>query len=294
MKTTGRARGVPESTIRRHRDTKVEEPGVIKVGPKSPTLNPAVEMAICTHLKRMEAALFGLTTVDARRLAYSVAEKLGVRHPFSHATKMAGYDWLRGFLTRHPDLSVRIPQATNLARAVGFNRVKVAEFFQAYRGRLGKHTFTESKIWNMNETGITNVHVPGKVIATKGVRQVGKVTSGERGATVTSICAMSASGLFLPPMLIFPRKRMLDQLMIGAPAQSVGFCSPNGWTDCDLFVKWLQHFVSITNASTDNPQVIILDGHNSHKSLEAITFAVEHGIHLITLPPHCNPPRCSP
>ena len=146
MKTAGRARGVPESTIRRHRDTKVEEPGVIKVGPKSPTLNPAVEMAIYNHLKRMEAALFGLTTVDAHRLAYSVAEKLGVRHPFSHATKMAGYDWLRGFLTRHPDLSVRIPQATNLARAVGFNRVKVAEFFQAYRGLLGKHTFTESKI----------------------------------------------------------------------------------------------------------------------------------------------------
>ena len=81
-----------------------------------------------THLKRIKAALFGLPTVDARRLAYSVAEKLGVRHPFSHVTKMAGYDWLRGFLTRHPDLSVRIPQATNLARAVGFNRVKVAEF----------------------------------------------------------------------------------------------------------------------------------------------------------------------
>ena len=66
MKTAGRARGVPESTIRRHRDSKVEEPGVIKFGHKSPTLNPAVEMAIYNHLKRMEAALFGLTTVDAR------------------------------------------------------------------------------------------------------------------------------------------------------------------------------------------------------------------------------------
>ena len=32
----------------------------------------------------------------------------------------------------------------------------------------------------MDETGITNVHVPGKVIASKGVRQVGKMTSGEQ------------------------------------------------------------------------------------------------------------------
>ena len=88
---------------------------------------------------------------------------------------------------------------------------------------------------------------------------------------------MSASGHFLQPMLIFPRKRMLEQLMTGAPARSVGFCSPNGWTDSDLSMKWLQHFVSITNASTSTLQVVILDGHNSHKSLEAITFAMEHG-----------------
>ena len=132
------------------------------------------------------------------------------------------------------------------------------------------------------------MYTPRKVIATKGVRQVGKMTSGERGATVTVICAMSASGQFLPPMMIFPRKRMLDQLMRGAPAQSVGVCSTNGWTDCDLFVKWLEHFVKMTNASRATPQLIIIDGHNSHKSLEAITFAVEHGIHLITLPPHCT------
>ena len=196
---------------------------------------------------------------------------------------MAGYDWLRGFSTRHTDLSVRIPQGTSLARAVGFNRIKVGQFFEAYRDLLGKHTFTESAIWNMDETGITNVHVPGKVIATKGARQVGKMMSGRRGATVTSICAS-----FFPPMLIFPRKRMLEQLMIGAPARSVGFCSPNGWTDSDLFVKWLQHFMSITNASTATSQVVILDGHNSHKSLEAITFTVEHGIPLITQPPHCT------
>ena len=53
-------------------------------------------------------------------------------------------------------------------------------------------------------------------------------------------------------------------------------------------MKWLQHFVVVTNASKATPQVIILDGHHSHKSLDAITFAVENGIHLITLPPHCT------
>ena len=45
----------------------------------------------------------------------------------------------------------------------------------------------------MDETGITNVHKPGKIIAMKGKRQVSKMTSGVRGAIVTVVCAMSVN-----------------------------------------------------------------------------------------------------
>ena len=48
---------------------------------------------------------------------------------------------------------------------------------------------------------------------------------------------------------------------------------------------WLKHFTNTTTASI-NKQVIILDGHHSHKTLEAINYARAHGITLITLPPH--------
>ena len=103
-----------------------------------------------------------------------------------------------------------------------------------------------------------------KILATKGVRQVAKMTSGERGSTVTVICAMSAAGVYLPPMMIFPRKRMLDILMNGAPPQSVGYASRSGWTDSQLFIKWLEHFVKFTNASPEKQQIIVIDGHHSH------------------------------
>ena len=169
--------------------------------------------------------LYGLTTVDVRRLAYDLAEKLGLKHNFSAETKMAGRDWLRGFFKRHEDLAIRRPQAqcTNVARAVRFNRPKVHQFFELYRSQLEMSIYTSARIWNMDETGVTNVQKPGKIVATKGVRQVGKMTSGERGATVTVICGMNAVGTYLPPMFIFPRKRMVASLMIGAPYQSVGY-----------------------------------------------------------------------
>ena len=60
--------------------------------------------------------------------------------------------------------------------------------------------------------------------------------------------------------------------MLGASLQSVDYCSANGWTDSNMFVKWLEHFVANTNASNATPQIIILDGHYSHKSLAAVTW----------------------
>lgn len=140
----------------------------------------------------------------------------------------------------------------------------------------------------MDETGITNVQRPFKIIATKKQRTVGKVTSGERGTTVTVIYAMSAVGAYLAPMFIYPRKRMIAALLNGAPPQSVGYTSASGWTDSDLFIKWLENFVGFTIASKNNPHIIILDGHHSHKTLSAITFARDNGLHLLTPPPHCT------
>jgi len=91
----------------------------------------------------------------------------------------------------------------------------------------------------MDETGKTNVQRPQRIVATKGVRQVSKMASGERGKTVTVVFAMNAMGVFTPTVLIFLRKRMVDALMAKAPPEAVGFASPsdgeipnyslNGW-----------------------------------------------------------------
>ena len=154
---------------------------------------------------------------------------------------------------------------------------------------LNGHEYLPSKVWNMDETGITSVHQPSKVVASKGFRQVAKMTSGERGATVTVICAVSADRAYFLPFMIFPRKRMVDQLMQGATPQSVvGRASANGWTDAGLFLKWMEHFVLYINTSTQNRHLIVLDGHHSHKTMDAVNYARAHGIELITLPPHCT------
>ncbi|KAJ4449348.1 hypothetical protein ANN_00746 [Periplaneta americana] len=96
----------------------------------------------------------------------------------------AGSDWLRGFMERNPVLSLRTPEATSLSRSTSFNKHTVGVFFDKLREVLAREQFPPSSIWNVDESGLITVHKPGKIIAEKGVKQVGKVTSGERGSLV--------------------------------------------------------------------------------------------------------------
>ena len=178
LKTVSRLYHVPARTLRRHRDNRVATWGALALGPMKTVLPAAADSILRDHIAYMEKYMYGLTTIDVRRLAYDLAEKLGVQHKFSVETKLAGRDWLRGFFKRHEDLAIRHPQGTNIARAVGFNRPKVRQFFDLYKSQLEMSTYTSARIWNMDETGITNVQKPGKIDATKGVRQVGRMASG--------------------------------------------------------------------------------------------------------------------
>ena len=282
--------GIPPRTLRRHRQGGVTQPGVSRLGRMRAVFDEEFEEELVATIQRSEKEMYGLSTRDVRRLAFNVADKMGKHTPFNKKTGMAGLDWLRNFMKRHPALSIRIPISTSLARNRGFNRGAVEHFFEIFRDILREGSFTARSIWNCDETGFTTVARAGKVIATKGVRQVRKMSSAERGSNITALCCMNATGGFIPPLFVFPRKRMLDSLMNGCPDGAIGTVNErgSGYIDSALFLVWLKHFVSFTGCTKDNRHVVLLDGHVSHTTLEAIEFAHSNGLHLITFPPHCT------
>ena len=74
-----------------------------------------------------------------RHLAYDFAKQIGIDNPFNDESKMPGVDWLRGFMSRNPQLSIQIPQATSVSRAIGFNKLKLNQFFSIYKSLLEEH-----------------------------------------------------------------------------------------------------------------------------------------------------------
>ena len=282
--------GISRRTLKRHCVGAVRSPGEVAMGSKRCLFSGPFEEQLVDYAKEMAERMYGLTTIDVRRLAFAVAEKLGLPHVFDKERGLAGKDWLKNFMRRNPTLSIRTPIATSIARLEGFNRGAVMEFFGLFKGILQARQYGPTRIWNCDETGFTTVSKPGKVVCMTGARQVRKVSSSERGKNITALCCMSAAGAFIPPLFVFPRKRMPDALMNGSPAGALGVVNDrgSGYIDSITFMTWLKHFATIAGCSKDDQHILLLDGHESHKTLEAIDFTREHGIVLLTFPPHCT------
>ena len=93
----------------------------------------------------------------------------------------------------------------------------VNEYFDNLAKVMDDNKFTAEQIFNVDETGETTVRNPKHVITAKGTRNVGSITSGERGKLVTAVYTIGASGSVLPPMPIFPRVHFRDHLIKRGP-----------------------------------------------------------------------------
>lgn len=287
VNSAGLAYGIPETTLRRY-VKKDQSQYPVHGGRFKNVLSTNLEQQLSAYLQEMGSRGFGLTGVQVREFAFEIAERNQL-HGFKATAKKAGQDWFKSFLKRNPEVTIRTPEATSIGRLIGFNKPQVDRFFQLLGDLLRTHNFSASRIFNCDESGLPTVPTKlQKVVAQKGSRRVPKVTSAERGRNVTVVCSMNAAGYFIPPVFIFARKRFRNELLVGAPPDSDGFCNESGWMNNATFIKYLQHFTKHTRPSKEDQILLIVDNHASHISLEAVDFCRDNGIVLLSLPPHCT------
>lgn len=293
LKKAAKDYNVSRTTLRRKVKLKAVGSTVSKTLGGPCVLTTAQEDDLVQVILNYEARLFGLTLFDIRRLVFQYCTKNHVKHPFNKAKQIAGEDWASGFLKRHPNLSVRKPEAVSIFRASGFNKEKVNRFYDALQSIMFKNevqSIPPANIYNVDESGYTVCHKPSKIVGCKGKKSVGALTSAERGKTVTAVCCVNACGSFIPPMLIFPRVRFKSDLIDKAPHGTVGGANKSGWINEELFTQWFDHFLKCVQAKfRPEPVLLILDGHSSHtKNLNLIIKAKENNCILLSLPSHCS------
>lgn len=275
--------------LKEHPSANIDEVVGVSLGRK-PVFSREIEKEFVNHCLDMDNRYFGLSMKDLRRLAFQFAQIQGIKNPFNSNDMCAGRKWFKNFLRRNSELSMRSAQGTSVARIKGFNKKSVEDFFSILEAEYEKHNYPANRIFNCDETGLTIVQskIP-KVLARKGKKQIGSLTSAERGSLVTVVTCMSASGIYVPLLLIFPRKNMKNELKDGAPPGTVFETHPSGWIQGDIFTKWFKHFISYVKPSETERVMLILDGHYSHtRNLDLILAARQSYVTIVCLPPHCS------
>lgn len=122
---------------------------------------PDEETEMSKHLLNLSNLFYGMSPIQLISAVYEYAEKKYIKHPFNIQKQLAGVDWFYNFIRKNPEVTVRKPEAMSMNRITAFNKVEIGLFFQNLETLIIKYKFCPTKIYNMDETGITTAQDPG-------------------------------------------------------------------------------------------------------------------------------------
>lgn len=206
----------------------------------------------------------------------------------------SGKSWFKLFMARHPEISIRTPEAiTNASSKVSPKDIK--NWFQDVYNYLEENNLLDvlndpSRILNGDESGFCLNPIPKKVIAEKGKKDVSFVETTSSKENITVMFSFAANGSIIPPDIILARKRLdLATLRCFPSDWGIGK-SDNGWMDTQNFVLYIKKILypALLKSKTTFPVIYFVDGHSSHVALEAADLCRELGIVLIALFPNAT------
>ncbi|KAF8773274.1 hypothetical protein HNY73_015947 [Argiope bruennichi] len=243
------------------------------------------EAELSEFVKRESDVYFSLSPKEVRKFAYQFAISLKRKVPDSwEENQQADEDWFSLFLKRNSSLSIRRPEAMSHRRAPSFNKTNVVAFFELSM-QCYKYSFGPADIWNMDETEISTVQQPDRLVARWGFKQAGKMTSAERGTLIVDVSAIRNK---IPPLFIFPRVHFRDHILNGASTSSTGCCIPSGWMKEENFMPFAEHFVLYTKPTKERRTLLLLGNHDSHLSISTFNYLKANGVVVLNFPPHCS------
>ena len=102
---------------------------------------------------------------------------------------------------------------------------------------------------------------------------------------------INAEGQSIPPFIIGAGKDHLATWYeeCDLPGDWVIALSENGWTNNNLGLEWLKHFDRVTAKWTNSRyRLLILDGHESHHSVEFEGYCKENKIITLCMPAYAS------
>jgi hypothetical protein len=269
---------VPESTLRTRRARTAARRDL---HPNSSRLQRHEEEAVIQYIRKLDARGFAPTLSYVREMANQLLA--------ARSGGQVGENWARNLVKRKPEVKSQVTRQRDHQRVLCSNPAIISPWFDLVRNVKAKYGILDEDTYNFDETGF-QMGVGGSVkVVTASERRLKPlgVQPGDR-EWATLIAAINAKGWVVPPFFIFKAKHH-DQAWYHNPKDWRIGVSKNGWTTNELGLAWLQHFIQHTEARTvGSHRLLILDGHESHKSLAFQDLCEESKIITLCMPPHSS------
>lgn len=227
---------------------------------------------------------FPLTRKTLKRIALEIA--MQSKSPPLFKKNGPSYKWLRHFLKRHKEISLRKPHALERVRAE-VSSEQVEGFFSLLESTLDKLGIKNdpTRIFNLDETGFSSrIQGREKIIVSKGTKHAYQPTVSISGH-VTLQLAISAAGQTVAPFIIYSKNLPVSDFMSGLPESWTFSSTDSGFINKHLFLNWFKDHFS-RGCGRARPVLVVMDNHVSHLSKEVIDFAQSDNIELLCLPSH--------
>ncbi|USP74756.1 hypothetical protein yc1106_02030 [Curvularia clavata] len=203
-----------------------------------------------------------------------------------------GQKWPANFVKRTDSLTTRFNRAYDRQRALCEDPVLIKSWFELVEQTKAKYGICDEDVYNFDEAGFLMGKITTQLVVTASERRARPKAIQPGGREwVTFIAGINAAGWSIPPFLIFTGKYHLSAWYEEAeiPRDWAIAVSDNGWTTNELGVEWLKHFVKHTDGKVVGARrLLILDGHESHQSLEFQELCKDNNIYTLCMPPHSS------
>ncbi|KAJ3455278.1 hypothetical protein MRS44_013878 [Fusarium solani] len=203
-----------------------------------------------------------------------------------------GKRWASNFVKRHDELKTRFFRRYDYQRAKCEDPIEIRKWFKLVENTIAKYGIDLADIYNFDEVGfMMGVIANGMVVTGTERRARPKLVQPGSREWITVIQAINAEGWAIPPFIIGAGQYHLANWYRDSnlPDDWAIATSPNGWTDNELGLEWLKHFDRYTKTrSVGRYRLLILDGHESHHSLEFEKYCQANKIVTLFMPPHSS------
>ena len=239
------------------------------------------EETVVQCIRKLDARGFAPTLSYVREMANQLLAARG--------GGQVGENWACRLVRRKPEIKAQITRQRDHQRVLCSDPAIISPWFDLIRNVKAKHGILDEDTYNFDETGF-QMGVGGSVkVVTASERRLKPlgIQPGDR-EWATLIASINAKGWIVPPFFIFKAKHH-DQAWYHNPQEWRIGVSSNGWTTNELGIAWLQHFIQHTEGRTvGSYRLLIVDGHESHRSLAFQDLCEENKIITLCMPPHTS------